>query len=190
MAVTRTMLKGMGLNEEQIETIIAAHTETVDGLKAYKADAERLKAVQQELDDLKARGDGGYKAKYDKEHKDFEDYKADVAAKAAKAEKEALYRAALKEAGVDEKRFDAILRATDLSAVAVKDGKLEDKKAVVGDIKRDWADFIPKTTVDGTPTETPPVNNGSGPSRESILSIKDTAARQKAMAEHHELFGI
>ena len=34
MALTRTLLKGMGLTEEQAGTIIEAHTETVDGLKA------------------------------------------------------------------------------------------------------------------------------------------------------------
>ena len=45
MAITRKLLKGMGLTEEQQDTIIEAHTDTVNGLKAdverYKADAER-----------------------------------------------------------------------------------------------------------------------------------------------------
>lgn len=31
MALTRKMLKAMGIGEEQIEEIIEAHTETVDG---------------------------------------------------------------------------------------------------------------------------------------------------------------
>ena len=82
MALTRKLLKGMGLTDEQVDTIIEAHTDTVDGLKeqvkTYKADAEKLPNVQKELDDLKAAGDGGYKEKYEKEHKAFEDYKADV----------------------------------------------------------------------------------------------------------------
>ena len=33
MAVTRKFLKGMGLTDEQVDTIIEAHSETVDGLK-------------------------------------------------------------------------------------------------------------------------------------------------------------
>ena len=45
MAITRKLLKGMGLTEEQQDTIIEAHTDTVNGLKAdidrYKADAEK-----------------------------------------------------------------------------------------------------------------------------------------------------
>ena len=44
MALTRKLLKGMGLTDEQVDTIIEAHTDTVDGLKdqisTYKADAD------------------------------------------------------------------------------------------------------------------------------------------------------
>ena len=72
MALTRSMLKGMGLTEEQVGAIIDAHTETVDGLKdklkTAEADASKLKAVQKELDDLKADKGDDYKSKYDKEH--------------------------------------------------------------------------------------------------------------------------
>lgn len=32
MALTRKLLKGMGLTDEQVDTIIEAHTDTVDGL--------------------------------------------------------------------------------------------------------------------------------------------------------------
>ena len=55
MALTRKLLKGMGLTDEQVDTIIEAHTDTVDGLKAdvskYKSDAEKLPGVQKQLDD-------------------------------------------------------------------------------------------------------------------------------------------
>ena len=50
MALTRKLLKGMGLTDEQVDTIIEAHTDTVDGLKAdvskYKTDAEKLSDVE------------------------------------------------------------------------------------------------------------------------------------------------
>ena len=56
MALTRGLLKGMGLTDEQIGSIIEAHTETVEGLKTerdrYKTEAEKLPAVQKELDGL------------------------------------------------------------------------------------------------------------------------------------------
>ena len=85
MALTRKMLKAMGIEEEKIDEIIDAHTETVNALKDQaKQDrdaAARLEAVQRELDDLKAQGDGGYKDKYEKEHAAFEDYKSQTAQK-------------------------------------------------------------------------------------------------------------
>ena len=69
MALTRKALKAMGLTEEQVDSIIEAHTETIDGLKdqikTYRADAERLESVQKELDALK--GGEDYKAKYEAE---------------------------------------------------------------------------------------------------------------------------
>ena len=43
MSLTRKMLKAMGIEEEKIDQIIEAHSETVDSLKAdrdtYKEDA-------------------------------------------------------------------------------------------------------------------------------------------------------
>ena len=52
MALTRKLLKGMGLTDEQVDTIIEAHSDTVDGLKeqvkTYKADAEKLPNIQKE----------------------------------------------------------------------------------------------------------------------------------------------
>lgn len=164
MAVTRKMLKGMGLTDEQIDTIIEAHTETVDGLKTqidtYKADAEKLPGVQKELDELKA-ADGGYKAKYEKEHSDFDQYKKDVAAKETAATTERLLRAELAALGITGKRADLVVKTTDLSAIKVKDGALEDAKTVQEALKADWAEFIPTTHTEGANTPTPPANNGA-----------------------------
>ena len=90
MAFTRKFLKALGLTEEQVDSVVEAHTETVDGLKSqmagYKADAEKLEGVQKELSDLKAK-DGGedYKSKYDSEHAAFEKYKNDQNAKESAA---------------------------------------------------------------------------------------------------------
>lgn len=97
MALTRKLLKGMGLTEEQVETIIDAHTETVDGIKkerdTYKADALKLPTVEEELSTLKAAGDDGYKAKYEAEKQAFEKYKNEQTAKETRATKEKAVRA-------------------------------------------------------------------------------------------------
>ena len=65
MALTRKLLKGMGLTDEQMDTIIEAHTDTVDGLKAdvakYKADAEALPEVQKQLEKAQSDLEAGKK---------------------------------------------------------------------------------------------------------------------------------
>ena len=54
MAVTRSFLKGMGLTDEQVSAIIEEHSNTVNGLiearDSYKADAEKVPELQQEID--------------------------------------------------------------------------------------------------------------------------------------------
>lgn len=164
MALTRKLLKGMGLTEEQVDTIIEAHTDTVDGLKAdmskYKTDAEKLPSVQKELDDLKAAGDGGYKEKYEKEHKAFEDFKADQTAKEAKATKEKALRGLLTKLGISEKRQDTIVKVTDLDRYEMDGENIKDADNAEKALKEEWADFIPTTTTTGANTSTPPANNG------------------------------
>ena len=114
MALTRKLLKGMGLTDEQVDTIIEAHTDTVDGLKAdvtrYKADAEKLPGVQKQLDDLKAAGDGGYKEKYEKEHSAFEAFKTDITAKESKAAKEKAVRAYFESKNITGANLDLAMR--------------------------------------------------------------------------------
>lgn len=194
MAFTRKFLKALGLTEEQVDSVVEAHTETVDGLKSqmagYKADAEKLEGVQRELDDLKAKSGGeDYKSKYDSEHAAFEKYKNDQNAKESAALAERLYREQLNALGITGKRADSIVRLTDLSAVKVKDGKLEDADGVKRGIQTDYADFIPKTRTDGADPADPP-HAGGKMSREEIYKKDDkgryllsTAERQKALAE-------
>lgn len=194
MALTRKLLKGMGLTEEQVDTIIEAHTETVDGLKeqvkTYKTDAEKVPGLEEHIKELESGGGEDYKAKYEDEHSKFEAYKKDIAAKETAATTERLFRAELTALGITGKRADAIVRATDMTSLKVKDGALEDVKAVQDSIKTDWGDFIPAATTSGAKVENPPANNGGKyASRADIMKIKDTAERQRAIAENLDLFG-
>ena len=163
MALTRKLLKGMGLTDEQVDTIIEAHTETVDGLKTdinkYKGDAEKLPTVQKELDDLKAAGDGGYKEKYEKEKKAFEDFKTAQTAKETRQAKENAYRELLKAAGVSEKRIPAILKVTDLDGIEMDGDKIKDADKHTQTVKTEWADFVEASNTTGANTNTPPANN-------------------------------
>ena len=199
MAFTRKMLKAMGIEDEKIDQIIDAHSETVDALKAerdgFKEDAAKLAAVQKELDALKAKGDDGYKAKYEAEKAAHDALKADIAAKETKKAKTDAYRELLKGANIDEKRIATILRAEAPTIDKIEldaDGKIKNAEQYTQSIKSDWADFIVTQSAKGTNTATPPANGGaaSTKTKEDILKIKDAGERQKAIAENPTLFGI
>lgn len=166
MSITRKMLKGMGLTEKQADTIIEAHTETVTGLTAdrdrYKADAEKLPNIQKELDELKAKGDGGYKQKYENEHTAFETYKADIAAKETKAAKEQAVRAYFESKNIVGDNLTLAMRGCgeEMSAVELDNGKIKDTTAldalIAGTYKGLVSTAIKKGTNPATPPATPP----------------------------------
>ena len=194
MALTRKLLKGMGLTEEQMDTIIEAHTDTEDELKSdlarYKADAEKLPGVQAELENLKAKGDDGWKDKHDKVKKEFDDYKREQLQKETKSAKETAYRELLKSAGISEKRIDSVLKVTDLSAVELlEDGKIKNADDLKKSIKEEWADLVVTTKQKGADTKDPPANNGGAMSRDDIFKIRDASERQAAIAANLNLFG-
>lgn len=197
MALTRKFLSALGIEEEKADQIMQGHVETVDGLKAerdqYKADAEKLPGVQKELDDLKAAGDKDpWRVKYDALKEDFDNYKTQQTAKETKAAKQAAYRELLKDAGIAEKRIDAVLRVSDVDSVKLgKDGKIVDAENLTKSIKDEWADFIVSSELVGAKTPTPPVNNGGKVmTREDIYKrdergqfMLDATQRQAALAQ-------
>ena len=164
MSLTRKMLKAMGIEEEKIDQIIEAHSETVDSLKAdrdsYKEDAEKLKDVQKELDDLKAKGDDGWKEKHDRLKAEFDQYKNDVQAKETKAAKEAAYRAILKDANLSEKGIEKAVKYADWDKIELgEDGKLKGANDHIKAVREEWAEYVTTTTTTGAKTSTPPANN-------------------------------
>ena len=164
MSLTRKMLKAMGIEEEKIDQIIEAHSETVDSLKAdrdsYKEDAEKLKDVQKELDDLKAKGDDGWKEKHDRLKDEFDKYKNDVQEKETKAAKEAAYRAILKDANLSEKGIEKAVKYADWDKIEIgEDGKLKGASDHIKAVRDEWAEYVTTTTTTGAKTSNPPANN-------------------------------
>lgn len=165
MALTRSFLKGMGLTDEQISSIIEAHTDVTDGLKnqiaTYKADAEKLAGVQKELDDLKANNSDDWKTKFEAKNSEFETFKAEVAKKQERGTKETAFRALLKEAGIADKRLDTVVKVSDIDSIKLdKDGKITDADKLKDSLKTEWADFITGTKEEGANTPNPPGGNG------------------------------
>lgn len=197
MALTRKSLKAMGLTDEQVDSVIEMHTETVDGLKAQIAEQKeavvKLEDVTKERDDLKAslEKSGEADEKYNALKAEYDKYKADVEASKTKAKVETAYKELLKTAGIAEKYIPSIIKVTDLSKEKLdKEGHLEKADALKESALKEYPEFVSKEGAKGVETSTPPTNNGGSRSKEEIMKIKDTTERQKAIAENHEVFGF
>lgn len=179
MALTRTMLKAMGIEDEKIEQIISAHSETVDGLKSeltrLKDDSDKLQIVQKELDALKAQPDDGYKDKYTKIKAEYDKFKADTEAAAALEAKKAAYTEVCKDAGLNEKGVAKALKYADWDAVELDDaGKVKDAKNHIKALKEEWAEHVATTRTTGATTPNPPANTGATiKSREELYKTDD-----------------
>ena len=165
MALTRKALKAMGLSDEQVDSVIEMHTETVDALKesrdTYKTDADKLPELQAELDKLKAKvgedGKNPFEVKYNALKEEFDQYKNEITGKETARAKEEAYKELLKSAGVSEKRISAVLKVTDLKGLKLDaEGKLENAEDLTNSIKTEWADFIATEKKEGVDVPTPP----------------------------------
>lgn len=196
MSITRKMLKGMGLTEDQQDTILEAHTETVNEIKAdrdrLKADAEKLPDIQKQLDDLKAAGDNGYQEKYEKERKAFEDFKANVTAKESKAAKEKAVRAYFESKNITGANLDLAMRGCgeEMAALEMDGEKIKDTKSLDALVDGTYKGLVSTTQTHGANPANPPANTGGAKSREDIYKKDDkgryvmsTAERQKALAD-------
>lgn len=178
MSITRKMLKGMGLTEDQQDTILEAHTETVNEIKAdrdrLKADAEKLPGVQKQLDELKAAGDGGYKEKFEKERKAFEDYKADITAKETKAAKEKAVKAYFESKNITGANLDLAMRGcgTEMAALEMDGDKIKDTKSLDALLTGTYKGLISTTQTKGANPPDPPANTGgSGVTAEAFKKM-------------------
>ena len=201
MALTRKSLKAMGLTDEQVDSIVEMHTETVDGLKEKLKTAEdkanKLDDVQKELDGLKANGGDDYKAKYEAEKKAFADYKADQTAKETKAAKEKAVKAYFEGKNITGANLDIAMRGCrdEIGAIELDGDKIKDTAALDALVNGTFAGLVVTKTVQGAQTANPPANNGGSKLTRADIFKKDdhgryvmsTSERQKALAENPEL---
>ena len=193
MSLSRKFLAALGIEQEKIDEIIDAHTETVNALKEerdkYRKDAEALPEVQKELDELKQAAeknpDSVYKQQYEDLKSEYEQYKADVDAKETAAKKREAYKSLLKQVGVSEKRLDAILKVSQYDGVELeKDGTIKGADDIMKSLKEEWADFIVQEETKGAETKTPPAGTGAS-------SVKTLSRAAQVAAKHNEMiYGV
>lgn len=213
MSITRKALRGMQLTDEQVESIIEMHTETTNGLRTtidslqaqadsykeaaekYKADAEKLPSVQDELNKLKeATKTNPFETKYNDLKKEYDDFKANTDAKEHKAAVDTAVKSYFSSKHIKGDNLNiALMAAQDtISGVELEDGKIKDTAALDALVEGTLSGLVTKTVTKGANVPTPPTSTGGKETKtkEEILSIKNTAERQKAIAENPELFGI
>ena len=198
MALTRKLLKSMGIEDEKIDQIIEAHSETVDGLKdklrKAEEDAEDLKDVQKELDDLKKKTDGSkdWEKKFNDERKAFEDFKKEIAGKETAAAKEKAVRAYFEGKGIKGDNLEIAIRGAkdEIAGLELDGEKIKDAKSLDDLVAGTYKGLVVKTQTDGAGTSTPPGNTGGKKTKEEIMAIKDAGERQKQIALNHEMFGF
>ena len=208
MALTRRFLTSMGVEPEKVDQIIEAHAETVDGLKAdaeavkselaqAKEEAAKVPALERQIEDMKASDPTDeWKAKYaelndryealkgdDESLKtEYEAFKAQVEADRANAEKLSLYRALLRDIGLDERRVEKASLLKNLAELTVEDGKLAGYDELKEAEAEEWAAFIPQTNVQGAQVDTPPQTPPTG-------EQPNQRALDIARERHEKLYG-
>ena len=205
-ANVKEILSKAGVDSEHmkdaVNEIIEGHTTSIEALREerdnYKAEAQKAEDLAKQLEkvqkDLKEAtsddAENKFKAKYEMLKEEFKEYKKEIEEKATKDNKSKAYKELLKEAGISDKRIEAVLKVSDVDAIEFDDeGNVKDKDDILKSIKEEWSDFIQSANVKGAETETPPANTGGQTmTKEDIMKIKDTSERQKAIKEHLELF--
>ena len=179
MALTRKFLKALGIEDDKIDEIVAAHGETVTALKAEideaKQGASGLDAITKERDRYKADLEALQKTSGDaaKVQAEYDAYKAQVEKDKTAAQKGAALDAVLKEAGVERESFRAQLKkGWDMDTVELEEGgKVKEKAALISRIKADYPDFIGKASTEGTPPAAPPAGGGKTYTREQLKGL-------------------
>lgn len=153
---------------------------------------EALKTEKQTAEDSATTAEK-WKTKYQALKDDFESYKGEQAKKETRAAKEKAYRELLKQAGVNEKRLDAVLRVSDVDSVELDEkGTIKGADKLTEGIKSEWADFIGTTSIQGAQTATPPASTGGNGMTKADIYKKDdhgryvmsAVERQKALMEN------
>ena len=186
-AQVREILSAAGVDSEHMadatDKIIIGHTDSINALRdeistlkdevgKYKADAEKLPEVQKAYDEIKATAKSD--KDFDKLKAEFEQYKADVEAAKTKTAKTEAFKAILRDAGIDSKRIDTIVKVSADAIESVElddDGKAKNAKDITKAVETEWADFKVVEGKQGAKTPNPPAKETKSFTRDDIRKM-------------------
>lgn len=181
--LTRKMLKAMAIDDEKIDQIIEAHTETVDALKDKIAEAEKKAADYDEVKKQLEASKGGkdYKSEYDKLKGEFDKYKKDVTEKEIAAAKTKAGRAYFESKGIKGGNLEIAMRGAkdEISALELDGDKIKDTKALDALIAGDYKGLIVSESTKGADPVNPPAGGGSVFKTKAEIYAKDDKGRYK-----------
>ncbi|MCD8006993.1 MAG: hypothetical protein LUF29_08545 [Oscillospiraceae bacterium] len=186
MALTRKMLKEMGITGENADAIFNAHWKTVEALQGYKAEVEKLTGLKSELENAKnAMLD--YQTKYETLEREYGDYREGISKEKSLQAKRLAVTEMLRELHIPEDCVNPILHVTDFDKIALDEsGALLEEEAVRSGISELWSGFIPKRYCYGSETANPPANSsGRSYSAEDIrrMSPREINENYRAIKE-------
>lgn len=193
MALGRKFLKALGLDDAVIDTIIEAHSESIEALKKERDEAkeaaDRSEKLEQQLreanEKLEKAGDAA------RVQADFDAYKQQIEGEKTAASRKAVMASVLRDqVGIKrESARNLILATMDMAKYEWdENGKLKNESAVAEALRQEYAEWIASTQTSGMSTATPPAGSGGRMTRDEIMKIEDTSKRQQAIAENLDLF--
>lgn len=183
---------GENCTDEIENQLVALHLGVVDPLKdelaKSKDSAETIADLRKQLEE---KNKDDYKALYNKEHKEFEDYKASVEGEKARAAKESAVKAYFTSKGITGANLDIALRGAreEMNAVELDGDKIKDTKSLDDLVGGTFKGLVSKTQVQGANVPNPAGNKGGGKlTMEDIYRkddkgryVLDTQQRQEAL---------
>ena len=163
---------GEAYTDEIAGKLVSLHRTVVDPLKdqlddakrdvtKYKAEADKVPGLQNELEEAKKGED--WKGKYEAEKQAHDNYKAQVAQEATTAKVKAAYKKLLTDEKISDKTLESILNATDYSKMKLKeDGSLDGIEDLKKDIDSKWGGFKVTQRQRGQEVKTPPESAPGG----------------------------
>ena len=160
MAFTRATIRnlakesGVEIPKELEDALVTEHLNARNAYAEEQVKAELEKQPATKAENVKDSEE--YKAL----KTEFDNYKAEVAAKETKAAKEAAYRAILKDANLSEKGIEKAIKYAEWDKIELgEDGKLKGANDHIKAVREEWSEYVTTTTTTGAKTSTPPANN-------------------------------
>lgn len=170
--VNREFLKGLGLETEVIDKVMAEHGKTIELHKGknenldtevtkLKGDIAKLKgditSKDTEISELK-KDKGDYddlKGKFDTLKSEYDTFKNDITSKQTAEQKETLVKEKLVKEGFNEKIVNLLAKEILSKDITIENNEVQGWEEMVSPLKESYSDFVTQTVIEGAEPSNP-----------------------------------